>query len=137
MILGINCWGGYAEYLRIAARNCVPIPEGLAFAEATLIARLFPLAFGEAALAGLKANEWVLVMGAAGGLGSCLVQVASALGARVIAGAGLERALQLGVSGAFRVLIDRVMPLREAAAAHHYVAQNESVGKIILDPTLG
>jgi len=236
MMLGIHCWGGYAEYLRIPARNCVLIPEGLSFAEATLIARHFPLAFGEAALAGLKADEWVLVMGAAGGLGSCLVQVASALGAHVIAGAGaetrlqaalalgahfginyrandletaimrrtqgrgvdvvfenigdptlwsgafnslarggrlvtagahgggmvtldikrlyqrrlhvisglgaerledLERALQLGVSGTFRVLIDQVMPLREAAAAHRYVAQNESVGKIVLDPTLG
>jgi NADPH:quinone reductase-like Zn-dependent oxidoreductase len=35
------------------------------------------------------------------------------------------------------VLIDRVIPLREAAAAHRYAAQNESIGKIVLDPTLG
>jgi NADPH:quinone reductase-like Zn-dependent oxidoreductase len=46
----------------------------------------------------------------------------------------LERALQLGVAGAFRVLIDQVLPLREAAAAHRLVAQNASVGKVILDP---
>jgi NADPH:quinone reductase len=235
LMLGVHCWGGYAEYLRIAARNCVPIPDGLSFAEATLIARHFPLAFGEVRLADLKAREWVLVMGAAGGLGSCLVQVAKTVGAHVIAGAGaqdrleaalslgahfginyrrddleqavmrltqgrgvdvvfenigdpalwpgafnslarggrlvtvgahgggsvtldikrlyqrhlhvmsglgaerleeLERALQLGVSGEFRVLINQVMPLREAAAAHRRVAQNASVGKIVLDPTL-
>ena len=49
--------------------------------------------------------------------------------------ADLERALQLGVSGEFRVLIDQIMPLRDAAAAHRYVAKNESVGKIVLDPT--
>lgn len=64
------------------------------------MARHFPLAFGEAALAGLKAGDWALVMGAAGGLGSGLVQVARTLGAHVIAGAGtaerLEAALSLG-----------------------------------------
>jgi len=235
LMLGVHCWGGYAEYLRIPALNCVPIPDGLSFAAATLIARHFPLAFGEAYLAGLKAGDWVLVMGAAGGLGSCLVQVVRTVGAHAIAGAGgnarleaalslgahfginyrrddleqevmritqgrgvdvvfenigdpslwsgavnslaaggrlvtagahgggwvtldvkrlyqlrlrvmsglgaerredLERALQLGVSGEFRVLIDRVMPLREAAAAHRRVATNEAVGKIVLDPTL-
>ena len=48
----------------------------------------------------------------------------------------LERALQLGVSGEFRVLIDQIMPLHAAAAAHRLVAQNDSVGKIVLDPTL-
>jgi NADPH:quinone reductase-like Zn-dependent oxidoreductase len=48
----------------------------------------------------------------------------------------LERALQLGVAGEFRVLIDQVMPLREAASAPCHVAQNISVGKIVLDPTL-
>ena len=48
----------------------------------------------------------------------------------------LERALHLGASGEFRVLIDQVMPPREAAAAHRLVAQNESVGKIVLDSTL-
>jgi NADPH:quinone reductase-like Zn-dependent oxidoreductase len=235
LMLGVQCWGGYAEYLCLPARNCVPIPDGLSFAGATLIARHFPLAFGEASLANLKAGDWVLVMGAAGGLGSCLVQVARTYGAQVIAGAGsdarlqaalslgahvginyrrhdleqevrrltegrgvdvvfenigdptlwqgafnslarggrlvtagahggglvtldvkrlyqrrlrvmsglgaerredLERALQLGMSGEVHVLIDQVMPLREAAAAHRLVATNLSVGKIVLDPTL-
>jgi NADPH:quinone reductase-like Zn-dependent oxidoreductase len=61
---------------------------------------------------------------------------------RVMSGLGaerredLERALQLGASGEVRVLIDQVMPLREAAAAHRVVATNLSVGKIVLDPTL-
>jgi NADPH2:quinone reductase len=234
LMLGVQCWGGYAEYLCIPATNCVPIPDGLSFAAATLIARHFPLAFGEASLAHLKAGDWALVMGAAGGLGSCLVQVATTYGARVIAGAGtderlqaalslgahagvnyrrqdlegevmrltegrgvdvvfenigdptlwpgafnclarggrlvtagahgggsvtldvrrlyqrrlcvmsglgaerredLERALRLGASGEVHVLIDQVMPLREAAAAHRLVATNLSVGKIVLDPT--
>jgi NADPH2:quinone reductase len=136
LMLGVQCWGGYAEYLRIPARNCVPTPEGLSFAAATLIARHFPLAFGEASLANLKAGDWVLVMGAAGGLGSCLVQVARAYGGQVIAGAGSDACLQAALSLGVHVGIDQVMPLREAAAVHSLVATNLSVGKIVLDPTL-
>jgi NADPH:quinone reductase-like Zn-dependent oxidoreductase len=48
----------------------------------------------------------------------------------------LDRALQLAVTDTFRVPIDRVMPLYEAAAAHCLVAQNATLGKVILDPTL-
>jgi NADPH:quinone reductase-like Zn-dependent oxidoreductase len=62
------------------------------------------------------------------------LQVMSGLGAE--RRLDLEHALQLGASGEFRVLIDQVMPLREAAAAHRRVAQNDSLGKIVLDPTL-
>lgn len=91
-MLGVQCWGGYAEYLRVPAVNCVPLPEGLAFATATVMTRHFPLAFGECYLANLTPGAWALVMGAAGGLGSCLVQAAKALGAQVIAGAGGGRA---------------------------------------------
>src|SRR5712691_3147342 len=97
-MLGVQCWGGYAEYLRIPASNCVPLPDGLSFAHATVITRHCPLAFGECALADLKQGDWVLVMGAAGGLGSCLVQVAKALGAHVIAGAGADARVAAAVS---------------------------------------
>jgi len=62
------------------------------------------------------------------------LQVKSGLGAE--RQEDLERALQLGKSGELKVLIDRIMPLKEAAAAHRLVAQNEPLGKIILDPTL-
>jgi len=60
---------------------------------------------------------------------------------RVISGLGaerredLERSFQLARTGLFRVLVDRVLPLREAGAAHRLVATNEPLGKIILDPT--
>jgi NADPH:quinone reductase-like Zn-dependent oxidoreductase len=61
---------------------------------------------------------------------------------RVMSGLGterredLDRALQLAAAGEFRVLIDRIMPLTEAAAAHRLVEQNVTLGKVILDPTL-
>jgi NADPH2:quinone reductase len=97
-MLGVQCWGGYAEYLKVPAVNCVPVPDGLAFAQATVVARHFPLAFGECHLADLQHGSWALVMGAAGGLGSCLVQVARSLGARTIAAAGTDQRVTAAMS---------------------------------------
>src|SRR5438067_463898 len=51
-------------------------------------------------IAGLKSGDWVLVMGASGGLGSAGIQVAKYLGAKVVAAAGsderVKAALALG-----------------------------------------
>lgn len=95
-MLGVHCWGGYAEYLCVPASNCVPIPDAIPFPAATVITRHFPLAFGEVHIAGLKAGDWVLVMGAAGGLASCIVQVAKSFGAHIIAGAGTDERVEVG-----------------------------------------
>jgi len=60
---------------------------------------------------------------------------------RVISGLGADRredlghAFQLARAGVFKLLIDRVLPLREAAAAHRLVETNEPLGKVILEPT--
>jgi NADPH:quinone reductase len=100
-LLGVNVWGGYAEYVRVPARITYPIPQGLDFPTATVVARHVPTALHllrDRAL--LRKGEWVLVMGAAGGLGSAGVQAAKYLGAQVIAGAGsdgrVKAALKLG-----------------------------------------
>lgn len=82
--------GGYAEYIAVPAAKAVPIPDGVSFAVASIVTRHFPMAYHLAREAGLKAGEWLLVMGAAGGLGSAAVQVGKLLGARVIAGAGSD-----------------------------------------------
>lgn len=87
--IGIHRWGGYAEYIAVPAGQAVPIADALSFAEAAVAMRHFPMAWQQ--LRGkveLKPGEWVLVMGASGGLGSACVQVAKLMGAKVIAGAG-------------------------------------------------
>ena len=45
----------------------------------------------------LKSGEWVLIMGSAGGLGSFGIQIAKMLGATVIAGAGADERVQVGL----------------------------------------
>jgi NADPH2:quinone reductase len=46
----------------------------------------------------------------------------------------LREIIQLVGNGTFRVNIDRRFPLREAAAAHRYLAQRKCIGKVVLEP---
>ena len=62
------------------------------------------------------------------------LQVISGLGGEQME--DLERSLQMAAQGELRLLIHRVRPLREAEEAHRLVEKNESVGKVVLDPTL-
>ena len=235
-IIPVQRSGGNAEYATVAVSGTYAIPDGVSCAEATVVTRHFPQAMGIARTAEVKPDDWVLVMGAAGALGSCAVQVAKDLGARVIAAAGaeariqaacnlgadhginyrtedlaqrvlditgghgadavfeniadptiwpgafgslarggrlvtvgahgggtvsldvaqlyhkqlklmsglrssrpgdVEHALQQVAAGRWRVLIDRTMPLSQAAEAHRLVASNTPLGKVMLDPTAG
>ena len=77
----MHTWGGYAEYVKAPADNTTLIPDGLDFPVACVVARHAPTAFHLLRdRAKLKEGEWVLVMGAAGGLGSAGVQAAKYLG---------------------------------------------------------
>jgi NADPH:quinone reductase-like Zn-dependent oxidoreductase len=96
--LGLHRWGGYAEYVAVPERNAFKIPGTLTYSEATVITRHFPMAFNLlASKAVVRPREWVLVMGAAGALGSCCVQVAKMFGATVIAAAGADKRVALGI----------------------------------------
>ncbi len=89
--LGLDRWGGYAEYVTVPAENVFPIPDNLSFGEASVVTRHFPTAINLLLNhARLEQGEWVLIMGAAGALGSCGVQIARHQGARVIAAAGTD-----------------------------------------------
>jgi NADPH2:quinone reductase len=56
--------------------------------------------------AALRAGEWLLVHGAAGGVGLSAVQIGKALGARVIATAGSAAKLEVARQSGADVLID-------------------------------
>jgi len=107
--LGVQHLGGYAEYVKVPAKATALIPASLEFVTATIVARHAPQALNLLRdRAQLKSGEWVLVMGAAGGLGSAGVQIAKYLGARVIGAAGsperVEAALGLGADHAIDYL---------------------------------
>jgi NADPH:quinone reductase len=100
-ILGVHAWGGYAEYVKVPAEATHPIPDGVDFVTATVVSRHAPVALSMLRDdAKVGPEDWILVMGAAGGLGSAGVQAAKHLGATVIAAAGsddrVRAALELG-----------------------------------------
>jgi NADPH:quinone reductase-like Zn-dependent oxidoreductase len=100
-LLGVDTWGTYAQFVKVPASTVQIVPDTLDFITAAVVGRHGPLAFTQLRdRAQVKPGEWVLVMGAAGGLGSALVQAAKYLGARVIAAAGSEArvaaAIELG-----------------------------------------
>lgn len=87
--------GGYAERAAVPADGLVEVPAGLALDEAVAL-----LADGRTAMALIRAariapGERVLVLAAAGGVGSLLVQLGQAAGARVLAAAGGPGKLRL------------------------------------------
>ncbi len=78
--------GGFAEYAVLPAEGLKPKPARLSFAQGAAYGAAYLTAY--VALmrrAWLEAGEWVLVHGAAGGVGLAAVDMAKALGARVIA----------------------------------------------------
>lgn len=89
---GFSSDGGYAEHIVAPARNAVPLPDHVGFAEAAPLGCAGSTAVHAGKLARIAPGEWVVVNGA-GGVGLVLVQYARAAGARVIAvGLGAERA---------------------------------------------
>ena len=82
---------GFAEYAVAAAPMVVKLPDALSFAEGASLPLNYITAMHALKDRGaVAAGETVLVFGAAGGVGSAGVQVARALGARVIAAASTE-----------------------------------------------
>jgi NADPH2:quinone reductase len=87
--------GGYAERAAGQAGGLVEVPAGLALDEAVALLADGRTAMALARAARIAPGERVLVLAAAGGVGSLLVQLAQAAGARVLAAAGGPGKLRL------------------------------------------
>jgi NADPH:quinone reductase len=83
--------GGFATHACVDATRIIPLPPGFALEDGAAFA--FTYGTSHHALmdrAQLKAGETVLVLGAAGGVGSAALQIAKAAGAKVIAAASTD-----------------------------------------------
>jgi NADPH2:quinone reductase len=106
--------GGFAEQAIVRAANLRPKPEGMSFSEAAAYGAAYLTAFVALVWrAKAKPDEWVLVHGAAGGVGLACVDLAKALGLRVIAASASDAKLAvvareyapdaiLNITGGFR-----------------------------------
>ena len=91
--------GGFATHTLAPAALCMPLPAGFPMVDAAAFIMIY--ATSHHALvdrAQLKAGETVLVLGAAGGVGTSAIQIAKACGARVIAAASTDEKCALCTS---------------------------------------
>ena len=116
-VFAVLDWGGYAEEAVADDIHVVAIPDGLPSAPAVAFPISYPTA-GAGLLwrARIAPGDWVLVHGAAGGVGLAGVEIAKAMGARVIARAGAAKHELLRARGADAVL-DSAAPFRDAVRA--------------------
>ncbi|MBI1765539.1 MAG: zinc-binding dehydrogenase, partial [Acidobacteria bacterium] len=103
-MLGLPDDGTYAEFIKVPAENVVAKPAHLSFEEAAALPLAALTAYRAVATrAQVKAGETVLVTGVGGGVASFAVQIAKALGARVLVTSGsdekIARAKELGAEG--------------------------------------
>lgn len=83
--------GGFATHTIAPAALCMPLPAGFPFVDAAAFIMIYATSHHALAdRAQLKSGETVLVLGAAGGVGTAAIQIAKALGARVIAAASTD-----------------------------------------------
>ena len=88
--------GGYAEKVAVPAGQVMPVPDGVDLVTAGGLPEVACTVWSNVFMvAGLQRGETVLVHGGAGGIGTMAIQLAAALGARVITTAGSPEKLQL------------------------------------------
>jgi putative PIG3 family NAD(P)H quinone oxidoreductase len=98
--------GGYAEYCRVPAAHCLPVPRGLSMPQAGGLAETFFTVWANVfQIGGLKRGDLFLVHGGAGGIGTTAIQLAHASGAQVFTTAGTDEkcaaCVALGADHAF------------------------------------
>jgi NADPH2:quinone reductase len=83
--------GGYAEKVALPADMALPLPKGLSMIEAAAIPEAFATSYLNLCLeGGMKAGDTVFVQAGASGLGMAAIQLAKALGAKVVTTVGSE-----------------------------------------------
>lgn len=87
----VSLMGAFAETMIAPVQTVYPIPDAMSFEHAAAFTINYQTAyFGLAYRGQLKAGEWLLVLGAAGGVGTAAIQLGKAMGAKVIAVASNE-----------------------------------------------
>src|SRR2546425_1675040 len=106
-ILGEHVPGGYAEYVKVPAQNCVELPTDFDYVEAAAAPLVFETAWRMLIMrAQIRPGETVLVLGAGSGVSTAAIQIAKLAGCTVFATSRsaekLQRAKEIGAG----VLID-------------------------------
>ena len=104
-VVALTHGGGYAEYCKANESHCLVWPEQLSSIEAAALPETcFTVQYNLLTRAVLAAGETVLIHGGSSGIGTVAIQVAKALGCRVLTTAGSDQkcnyCIELGADAA-------------------------------------
>jgi NADPH:quinone reductase len=86
-----RCTGAFAEYALMQADEAMPLPERLSWIQGAAVPLTFLVAYDMLVQQGqLVPQQWVLINGVSSGVGVASLQLAKALGARVIGTSGSQ-----------------------------------------------
>ena len=85
-VLATTFLGGYASQVLVAAGATAPVPAGLSLGQAAALVQSYAtMLFALTRRTTVEPGEWVAVLGAGGGIGLATIDLAKALGAKVVA----------------------------------------------------
>jgi len=138
-VLGLAEQGGYAQKVAVDAQHCYKLPEKMSFAEAASMALVYDTSwFALHERARIKAGESVLVLGATGGVGFAAIQLAKAIGAKVLAAvSNASKAPTVLAAGADN-FVDLSTPNLRDSLREQVFSKNGGQGvDIVIDPVGG
>ncbi len=114
-VIIMSTGGAFAEKCVADVRTTMPLPAGLSFEQGAGFSVTYGTSYHALKQsAALRAGETVLVLGAAGGVGITAVEIAKAMGARVIAAASTDEKLAFAhEAGADELVNYSEVPLKE------------------------
>lgn len=138
-VLALAEQGGYAEKVAVDSRQCFKLPASMSFADAAAMSLVYDTSwFALRERARIRPGETVLVLGSTGGVGLAAVQLAKAMGARVLAAvSSLDKAQFVRDAGADEI-VDLSQPNLRDSLREQVAARNGGKGAdIVIDPIGG
>ncbi len=141
MVCALTNGGGYAGFVAVDARHCLPIPEGVDTVDAAGLCETFFTVWSNCFHKQDRSGGTFLVHGGAGGIGATAIQLGAAMGMRVLATCAADDADFVTGLGAERAIDyrdeDFVAIAREAGGADlildiiggDYIARNIKAAK--------
>lgn len=131
--------GGYAELIAVPAGQCHRLPDAMPFADAASMALVYDTAWFSLRERGrYSGGETVLVLGGSGGVGLAAIQLAHALGGRVLAGVANPDKFDLAREAGADAIIELDRPdLRDSLREQVAAATGGAGADIVIDPLGG
>jgi len=131
--------GGYAQKVAVDARHCFKLPASMSFVDAASMALVYDTSWFALRERGrIAPGESVLVLGSTGGVGLAAVQLAKAMGAKVLAGISNLTKASIAIDAGADDIIDLSQAnLRDALREQVYAKNNGAGVDIVIDPIGG